>query len=311
MSRTSPVFKADPVPLAEILRRAKSRVMENRLLAIGGVVGITLGLICFAVLAARHGLPIPPEGDLTKSGSFDTAVGIYLLTLTLLLPSAGFSNRGRKRWVGWNIGLFTYAYSIETVQIFRGLDPRFSKVGTPTDQILGLVFFVTALGVMVLFIIMAARFFRRGRPDSDSPVLLAIRYGSITAIGAFVAGIWMSLIGGRHTGEAGNILPLHALGFHGLQTVPVVALLLSWAGANADETRKWVHITGIAWVMACAAVAQQTIAGRSIFDVSPAMLVSGFVLVVWTAMVAFAFWRWVQEVRGAVTNPLGGRQQLR
>ena len=304
MSRTSPVFKADPVPLAEILRRAKSRMMESWPLAVGGVVGITLGLICFAVLAARHGVPIPPEGDLTKSGSFDTAVGIYLLTLTLLLPSAGFTDRGRKRWVRWNIALFTYGYTIETVQIFRGLDPRFSKVGSPTDRILGLVFFVTALSIMTLFIIMAVKFFRRGRPDAESPVLLAIRYGCVTAIGAFAAGIWMSLIGGRHTGEAGNILPLHALGFHGLQAVPVVALLLTWGGANEDETRKWVHITGIAWVIACAAVAQQTIAGRSIFDVSPALLVSGFVLVVWTAMVVFAFWRWAQGVRGVVTNPV-------
>src|SRR5438105_4565924 len=189
MSRTSPVFKADPLPLAEILRRAKGRMMENWPLTVGGLVGITLGLICLAVLAARHGVPIPPEGDLTKSGSFDLAVGIYLLTLTLLLPSAGFSERRRKRWVRWNIGLFTYAYAIETVQIFRGLDPRFSKVGTSTDQILGLVFFVTALGVMVLFLIMAAKFFRRGRPDAGSPLLLAIRYGCVTAIGAFVAGV--------------------------------------------------------------------------------------------------------------------------
>ena len=272
-------------------------MLENRPLALAGVVAITLGLICFAVLAARHGVPIPPEGDLTKSGSFDVAVGIYMLTLTLLLPSVGFSDRGRKLWVRLNVGLFAYGISVETVQIFRGLDPRFSKVGTPTDQIIGLVFFGTALTIMTLFIIMAVKFFQRGRADADSPVLLAIRYGCVTAIGAFVAGIWMSLIGGRHTGEAGNILPLHALGFHGLQAVPVVALLLTWAGVNADEPRKWVHLTGIAWVIACAAVAQQTIAGRSIFDVSPAMLVSGFLLVVWTAIVAFAFWRWAQGIQ--------------
>ena len=311
MSSKSSVFQIDPVPLSEIFRRANNRLVENRPLALAGVVGITVGLICFAVLAARHGVPIPPEGDLTKSGSFDVAVGIYLLTLTLLLPSAGFSDWGRRLWVRMNVGLFAYGISVETVQILRGIDPRFSKVGTPTDRIIGLVFFGTALTIMTLFIIIAVKFFRRARPDADSPVLLAIRYGSITAIGAFVAGIWMSLNQGRHTGEAGNILPLHALGFHGLQAVPLVALLLTWAGVNADDTRKWVHATGIAWLIACAAVAQQTIAGRSIFDRSPAMLVSGFVLIVWAALVAFAFLRWTQSLGAVVTNPRGARQPLR
>ena len=268
--------------------------MVNRPLVVMGVLGIVLGLICLAVLAIRRGVPIPPEGDLTKSGSFDIALGIYAITLALLVPSAGFSDRGRKRWVRWHVGLLVYAYSIETVQIFRGIDPRFSKVGTPADRILGLIFFVQALAILVLFIIMAVRFFRRSARDAYSPVLLAIRYGCATALGAFAAGIWMSVIGGRVTGEAGNILPFHALGFHGLQAVPLVALLLTWAGAEPAETRKWVHITGIAWVIACAAVGWQTIAGRSIFDLSPAIVVAVFVLAVWGAGAAFAFWRWAR-----------------
>ncbi|HEV7387620.1 MAG TPA: hypothetical protein VGN73_03305 [Gemmatimonadaceae bacterium] len=297
MSPDSTVFRYDPLPLPEILRRARQRLMENRALVVMGTIGIVLGVICVAVFVARGGAPIPPEGDLTKAASFDTAIGIYLLTLALLVPSAGFSDRGRKRWVRWHIGLLTYAYAIETVQIFRGIDPRFSRVATPPEQILGMVFFLTALAVMVLFLIMAVKFFRSGRPDATSPVLLAIRYGAVTSIGAFIAGIWMSVIQGRHTGVSGNILPLHALGFHGLQAVPLVALLLVWAGATADETRKWVHITGIAWVIACAAVAQQTIAGRSIFDVSPTMMVAVFVLVVWGGGVLFAFARWARPSR--------------
>ena len=294
MSRTTPAFKRNPVPAGEILRRTKTRLSENRPLALMGLFGIVLGLICLVVLAARGGAPIPPEGDLTKSASFDIAVGIYLLTVTLLVSEAGFSDRGRRRWLWWNVGLVTYGYSIETVQIFRGIDPRFSKVGTPLDQIAGLVFFIQALTLMVLFIIMAVRLFRRDRTDSNSPLVLAIRYGCLTAIGAFAAGIWMSVIGGRVSGEAGNILPLHALGFHGLQAVPLVALLLNWAGGEPDESRRWVHLTGIAWVIACAVVAWQTVAGRSIFDASPAMMVSAFVLFVWAAGAFFAFWSWLR-----------------
>jgi hypothetical protein len=42
---------------------------------------------------------------------------------------------------------------------------------------------------------------------------------------AFAGGLWMIVIQGRKTGVAGNILPLHAAGFHGLQAVPIVAIL--------------------------------------------------------------------------------------
>lgn len=291
------------LPLAEILRRGWRRLMETRALTVMGFVGIVLGLICLAVMAARGGVPIPPEGDLSKPATFNIAVGIYILTITLLLPSAGFSERGRKRWVWWNVGLFAYAYIIETVQVFRGLDPRFSRHGTPLDQMAGGVFFLTALGVMVLFIIMAVKFFRRGRPDADSPIILAIRYGSAAALGAFTAGIWMSVIQGRTTGAAGNILPLHALGFHGLQAVPLIALLLLWSGYGSGETRKWVHATGIVWVAACAAVAWQTIAGRSVSEMSAATLATGLLLAVWAGVGLFAFWRWASTPATPLESP--------
>jgi hypothetical protein len=289
--------QSQPMSLAAILRLGWSRLVENRALTALGAVGIFLGLFCLSVMALRHGAPIPPEGDLQKPASFDIAVGIYLLTLGLLLPSAGFSERGRRRWVRWSIVAFGYAYIIENVQTFRGLDPRFSRVGGPVDQILGLIFLFAALNTLVLFVIMALRFFRRNRPDRDSPLILAIKYGAVSSLGAFAAGIWMSAAQGRHTGVGGNILPLHALGFHGLQAVPLVALLLHWSGAGERETKEWVHVTGIAWVTACAAVAWQTAAGRSIVDVSPAILVTAFVLAVWTGIAVLAFWRWARVVR--------------
>ena len=283
-----------PPSLREILRLGWQRLMQNRALAVLGFVGIVLGVFCFAVMFARGGVPIPPEGDLEKPATFNIAVGIYILTIALLLPSAGFSERGRRRWVAWTVVFFVYGYTVETVQTFRGLDPRFSKVGTPWDQMIGGIFFLTAVSLLVLFIIMALRFFRRPGLSVDSTVLLAIKYGCVTTLGAFAAGVWMSVIGGRHTGPAGNILPLHALGFHGLQTVPVVALLLLWAGAKSDDARKWVHLTGVAWLAACAAVAWQTVAGRSVFEVTPATLVTAFVLAVWSGVALFAFWRWAR-----------------
>ena len=293
MTSTS-AFVSRPVPLREIVRDAKSRLMENRALVMLGAMGILLGVICLGAMAARHGAPIPPEGDLEKPASFNIAVGIYVLTIAMLVPLTGFSERGRKSWIAWTVALFLYGYTVETVQTFRGLDPRFSKFASPLDQILGLVFFLVALTIVVMFLIMAVKLFRRDRSDADSPVLLAIKYGCAATLGGFGAGVWMSLASGRHTGVAGNILPLHALGFHGLQAIPIVALLLVWAGVTRRETVKWVHVTGFAWLIACAAVAWQTVAGRSVFDVTPATLVTAFVIAVWAGIAAFALWRWAR-----------------
>jgi hypothetical protein len=295
--------KLGSLPLAEIMRRGLRRLMGTRALTVMGFVGIFLGLICLAVMVARGGVPIPPEGDLSKPATFNIGVGIYILTIALLVPSAGFSERGKKRWVRWNVGLFTYAYIIETVQTFRGLDPRFSRHGTPWDQIAGGVFFIVALGTLVLFVIMAVKFFRRDRPDGDSPLLLAIRYGCTASLSAFAAGVWMSAVQGRTTGAAGNILPLHALGFHGLQAVPLIALLLLWSGYDSRETRKWVHLTGVVWLAACAAVALQTMAGRSVSEMSAGPLATAFLLAIWAAIGLFAFWRWAATPATQLGSP--------
>ena len=267
-------------------------MMENPIITWAGFAGIFLGVVVFAIWVARGGAPIPPEGELGKAITFDIAVGIYLLTLALLIPEARFSDSRRKRWTMWMVVVFTYSYSLENIQTLRGLDPRFTRAGGVVDQILGGLFGLVAIGMIVTFVVVARRFFLKGRPDADSPVLLAIKYGCVATMAAFAAGLWMSAIAGRHTGPAGNILPLHALGFHGLQAIPVVALLLVWSGADTQEARKWVHYTAIIWLAACAAVAWQTIMGRSVLEIAPATVATGFLLVVWSAIAAFALWRW-------------------
>lgn len=283
-----------PSGLSSLPRLGWNWLMLNPLVTWMGIIGILLGVFCLAVLILRGGGLIPPEGDLMKPATFNIAVGLYLLTLALLLPGAELGKIGRRVWTGFTVALTTYAYSIETIQAFRGLDPRFSRVASPADQIVGGVFLLAALGLIVLFVILAVRYFRRGRADSDSPVLLAIRYGTLAVFAGFASGLWMSINQGRVVGGSGSILPLHALGFHGLQAVPSIALLLLWAGFPHDRARRWVHIAGITWLAACAAVALQTLAGRSVLETSPASVAAGFVLVVWSAIAVFSLVTWVR-----------------
>src|SRR5262252_4656452 len=93
-----------------------------------GIAGVTLAALT-SVVAVVYGTIILPEGDLTKSMSFDAAVGIYVITLALFVPLAEFTPRGRRRWIRIVVGLTSWGYAVETIQVLRGIDPRFTRVG--------------------------------------------------------------------------------------------------------------------------------------------------------------------------------------
>jgi hypothetical protein len=253
-----------------------------------GMLGLALGSVC-VIGMAFHGVIVEPEGNLYKAASFDVAVGIYLLTLALITKVAAFTPRGLRRWRATLIGLALYGYGVETIQIFRGFDPRFSRVSSPLDQAIGGIFFLSAIGILVCFLVLMLRFFFRSTAGEGGALVLALRYGAAASILGFGVGITISMLGGAHVGDTGNLLPLHAAGFHGLQAVPIVALLLAWAGASEEESRRAVHLAGIAWLAICLAIGWQTWTGRSVLEPSPAMAVACTVLLVWALVVTRAF----------------------
>ncbi|HLM68070.1 MAG TPA: hypothetical protein VK358_11110, partial [Longimicrobium sp.] len=194
--------------------------------------------------------------------------------------------------------LVLYAYGMENVQVARGIDPRFTRVGSATDQMLGGFFFLSALGMIVLFAVLAWKILARRTDGADGPLLLALRYAGVATFGAFAAGIWMSAAGGSRVGEA-SILPLHAVGFHGLQALPLVAVLLAWAGVAAHRARPWVHAAGAAWLAACAGVAWQTAQGRAALELSAANALAAGALLAWAVVAALAFRTLVRGGAGA------------
>ena len=265
--------------------------MSVRALTITGIVGVVMGLFCLAVIYERGTPLVAPEGDLSKAAAFNIAIGLYTLTLAFFVPGARFSQRGRKIWVNTSVVLPLWSYAIETIQILRGFDPRFSRAGSPVVQMLGGVLFLTAMSFIVLFAILTWKYFRR-RENASDPLVLATKYGFAAVYAGFAAGFWLSFNQGSHVGEAGSILPLHALGFHGLQAIPAIGLLLAWSHTPSDEARKWIHIAGTAWLLACVAVAIQTAAGNAIVSISAATIAAGAVLLVWAGVGVFALVRW-------------------
>jgi hypothetical protein len=263
------------------------------------LLGIVLGMGCAAAIGIRGSELVGAEGHLRKAMTFDVAVGIYLLTLVMLMPLARFSPRGRVAWVVAQVALTLYAYGMENVQIARGIDPRFTRVGSAVDQILGGFFFLAAMGMIVLFAILAWKILARRMDGADGPLLLSLRYAGAATFGAFAAGIWMSAVNGSRVGEA-SILPLHAVGFHGLQALPLVAVLLAWAGVAANRARPWIHAAGVAWLAACAGVAWQTAQGRAALELSPANGVAAGALLAWGIVAVLALRAWL---RGGTDAP--------
>lgn len=272
---------------------------RERALTAVALLGIVLGLGCAAAIGIRGTELVGAEGHLRKAMTFDVAVGIYLLTLVMLLPLARFSRGGLAAWRWTHVALVLFAYGMENVQIARGIDPRFTRVGSGTDQMLGGFFFLSALGMIVLFAILAWKILVRRMDGADGPLLLAVRYAGAATLGAFAAGIWMSAVSGSHVGRA-SILPLHAAGFHGLQALPLVAILLAWAGVAADRARSWIHAAGVAWLAACAAVAWQTAQGRPPLEVSAANGVAAAALLAWAVVAALALRVWLRGGVGGV-----------
>jgi hypothetical protein len=255
-----------------------------------GITGIAVAIVC-SVVAAVRGVMIPPEGDLTKAITFDLPVGIYLITIAFFVALAEFTPRGERRWMRWLIGLNLYAYAVETIQQLRGLDPRFTRVGGPADQIVGLTFGLTALGMIACFLVLAVRLWRRPLTGPDGLLLLSLRYASVVTVMGFAAGIWMSGLQGRHVGAEGNILPLHALCFHALQAVPLVAIFFQRSKTPDSIARPWIHAAGITWFGICLAVAQQTAAGLPVTRVSSVMFVAYALTLAWLLSLGFALCR--------------------
>jgi hypothetical protein len=109
---------------------------RERGLTMVGVAGVVLASLCLIAVAVR-GRFIPPEGKMLDAATFCFGVGVFTLTVALLLPSAGFTPTGRRRWRRGFYVFAVYGLAVESIQAFRGLDPRFTEAGGSIDVIAG------------------------------------------------------------------------------------------------------------------------------------------------------------------------------
>ncbi|WP_045673603.1 hypothetical protein, partial [Paenibacillus beijingensis] len=234
-------------------------------LVLTSLLGFLLAGICGAWVMV-YGASVAPEGNIAKAFSFNTALGLFLLSTAAILPLSATGRRS-KSFLSWAfITIALYFYFAENVQNFRGVNPRFvNDNGTTFDVTVSTVFAVVVLLLVLFYLFLAIQYFRLRAYVLRPELVLSIRYAMLAVMLSFAAGILISLIQSRFTGMHGNIIWLHGLGFHALQAVPVVAWLSERKPIIPTSRHSLIHITGIAYLLGLAAIGWQTLLGYSIF----------------------------------------------
>lgn len=256
-------------------------------LTLTGLLGFLLAGWC-AVWVILKGGAVPPEGNVSDAFSFDAALGLFLLTTAAILPLSGMSTRGRTVFRWSYIVLALYSYSIETIQHFRGINPRFTEEGGITDVMLGIIFGVVALFLVLFYLILAVQYFRRKTSKNRPELILGIRYAMVMIMISFVTGICMSVLQGRYIGTDGNMLWLHTFGFHAVQAIPFIAWLSERMAVPSRTKRRYIHFAGIIYLAGLFAIGCQTFMGRSIFEWSLLPLFAFTCILIWVGIAASA-----------------------
>lgn len=234
-------------------------------LVLTGLLGFLLAGVC-ALWIILYGGEVSPEGDLFKAFSFNAALGMFLLSTAAISPFSGMKEKSRAFFRWSYIILALYSYFAETVQNFRGVNPRFVQDGSAFDIGVGSGFAFVALLLVLYYLVLAIQYFRRKAYNLRPELVLGIRYAMIAIMLSFAAGIWISVNQGRLIGLHGNIIWLHGLGFHALQAVPLVAWLTERTSLTPTVRRRWIHLTGIAYLIGLLAIGWQTFLGNSIME---------------------------------------------
>lgn len=269
----------------------------ERLLVLLGLLGFMLAVL-IVVYIGFNGATIPPEGNLESAFSFNAAFGLFAMSIAAIMPLAGLSHRKRTflRWVFIQGTL--YSYAVETIQHFRGINPRFSRAGTIADGILGGLFGLESLVIIVVTVLIAIPFYRKSRTVERPLLVLGIRYGFVSTMIAFAGGLGMIVLEGRYTGAAGNFIVLHGLGFHALQALPLLGWSLERANAEETHAKRLIHIGSIAWTVSILLIAAQTLLGRTVFEPTVLPLMAGVMLLVCLITVIIAMRKLLKSASG-------------
>jgi len=259
----------------------------ERALVITGIIGFILSA-GIAIYMFFRGSILLPEGNVKDAFSFNAAIGIYILSIAAILPLTRL-NTARRKAVRWLFIITSlYSYTIETVQNFRGISPRFSREGTVVDMAFGILFGVVSLVLVILAVVLTVHFLRMKESSQRPLLIMGIRYAFISVLAANIAGLWMILLQDRLTGVTGNVIVLHGIGFHALQTLILPAWLLEKAQISERLKQRLIHAGCIAWLLMIVMIGIQTALGHSVFELKPLPIIAFLLFLIWFGTVVVA-----------------------
>jgi hypothetical protein len=280
MSKLAKASRIDNEPTVKLFE-------GERALIIIGILGFILSA-GIAIYMFFRGSIILPEGNVKDAFSFNAAIGIYILSIAAILPLTRL-NTARRKAVRWLFIITSlYSYTIETVQNFRGISPRFSREGTVVDMAAGILFGVVSLVLVILAVVLAVHFFRLKKSSQRPLLIMGIRYAFISVLAANIAGLWMILLQDRLTGVTGNVIVLHGIGFHALQTLILPAWLLEKAQISERLKQRLIHAGCIAWLLMIVMIGIQTALGHSVFMFSALPIIAFLLFLIWFGTVVVA-----------------------
>lgn len=125
---------------------------------------------------------VSPDGDISKAFSFNAALGIFIVSTAIILPVSGMRPRSKSFYRWCYIPLVLFSYFAETVQNFRGVDPRFVQNGSTFDYVISTIFPAVAMLLVVFYLTLGAQYFRKRVMEAHPELGLGIRYAMIAVL---------------------------------------------------------------------------------------------------------------------------------
>jgi hypothetical protein len=136
--------------------------------------------------------------------------------------------------------------------------------------------------------VLMVHFLRMKQPHGRPFLIMGIRYAFLSVLAANSAGIWMILLQDRLTGGTGNLIVLHGVGFHALQTLILPAWLLEKAQIHEKYKKTMIHTGSIAWMLMVLVLGIQTALGQSVFEITILPIIALLFFLIWFGTVCVA-----------------------
>lgn len=268
-----------------------SLTRPQRWLVAFGAVTVCSGLVHLAIWAGT-GMP-SLVGPVTwrKPIVFGLSIGVLALSLAWVLQHLP-DDRAVRRQTVWLIGLLSFELLLIDMQQWRGVGSHFNGATRFDARVFDAMgaLILAAAGILAWW---TWKLFAQPRRDVPPERLTAARAGMLLLAAGNVIG--MALVGiGTATlaasghasttiGGAGNVKLTHAIALHGMQVLPVIAVLLA-AVPDAAVRCAAMRRAAVGYALLLAWAVWQAVAGRA-----PEMLTlpSGLLLLTGGALLAW------------------------